>query len=118
MLQYLDTKKIGPVSQCDASCNEEFRSTVELLLGNKLRQIMVQKVGVDSIQAVLIMDDIGHLTALNYPNTETMFDKSQWRVFDIDPSERLIDMCNTDSFSKIEFLVCKLPKLRPAPIKR
>ena len=83
---------------------------------------MVQKVSggahLDSIQAVLVMDVTGHMTALHQPNTETMFDSSQWRVFNIEPSERLVDMMNTDSFSKIEFLVCKLPKLRPVPPKR
>ena len=54
------------------------------------------------IQTVLPIDDKGHITALNCMNTDTMF-----------------DMINTDSFSKIEFLVCKLPKLRSVlPMKR
>ena len=119
MLQFINTKKIGPCKEHDKNCNNKLTSTVELLLGRGLKQILVQKVGQDGIQAVLIIDEIGHVTALNCPNTETMFNRSQWRVFNIEASESLIDMYNTDSFNKIEFLVCKLPKqkpVKPAPI--
>lgn len=112
MLQFIDTKKIGPKKEHQKSCIAE-PATVELILERKLRQILVQKVGHDSIQTVLIIDEVGHITALNYPNTQTMFDRSQWRVFNIDPEDILIDMRHTGSFSKIEFVVCRKPKLKP-----
>ena len=73
---------------------------------------MVQRVGNDGIQSVLIVDSVGHVTTLNSPKCETMFDRSQWRVFDFSPGERLIDVSDTGSFSKIKLLVCKLPKLK------
>ena len=85
MLQFINTKKIGPCKEHNNNCKDHDPCTVELLLGEELRQILVQKVGEDGIQAVLIIDTAGHVTALNCPNTQTMFDRSQWRVFNIEP---------------------------------
>ena len=105
--QQIDTRMIGPVH-----ANQKCDSQVELLLGNNLRKIMVQRIGDDGIQSVLIVDSVGHVTTLSSPECETMFKRSQWRVFDFAPGETLIDLRNTGSFSKIKLLVCKLPKLK------
>ena len=113
ILQYIDCEFIGPMNACQNHC--ENKCTNELLLGNDLKKILVQRTGEDNIQSVLIIDDVGHVTAINPPNTDTMFDATQWRIFTLNKDETLIDMKHTDSFSKIEFLVCKLPKLKTMP---
>ena len=40
-----------------------------------------------------------------------MFDGQNWKVFELNDEESLVDMKNTNSFEKIEFVACPLPTL-------
>lgn len=109
---FANKHRIGDASDGEAERADQSPCTVELLLGSSIRRILIQKAGTDSIKSVIIMQENGHVTPMNTPAMEGFFCARNWRVFDLDPAETLIDIRYTDSFSRLELIVCRLPEPR------
>ena len=91
----------------------EERNQTELLIQHRLAKILVQKQpNSNQIRSILIIDNMKHVTSINSLDVESMFDPCNWKVFDINENEHLLDMSRTGDFSQIEFVVGKLPELK------